>query len=50
LGRAGFFSIKNTEKQPKTKRFAKNKVVVVNGAVEVFVWGRLAERGPTLFF
>jgi hypothetical protein len=33
LGREGFFSIKSTEKQPKTKWFAKNKVAAVNGAV-----------------
>jgi hypothetical protein len=58
LGRESFFSSRSTEKQPKTKRFAKNKVVAVSVAVGrllgvgagPFGWRRLAEEGPTLFF
>jgi hypothetical protein len=57
-GREFFFSIKSAEKQPKTKRFAKNKVVVVNGAVVLFVWGcreslwlaSVSRRGADLVF
>ena len=37
MGRESFFSIENKEKQPKTKWFAKNKVVAVSVAVGAFV-------------